>query len=250
MRTPIIIGNWKMNKTVGEALDLVRGIHYGLRFPGNVDVVVAPPFTALFEASEILKKLYIAVSGQDLFWEVSGAYTGEVSGAMLKEAGADYVIIGHSERRQYFGETDDNVNKKALAALKNNLIPIVCVGETLTDRENGEVESVIERQLVSALSNLSEDQALKIIIAYEPVWAIGTGKTATPAEAEEVHLFIRKTIARDFGNNTAEAVRIVYGGSVKPSNAREILSMPDIDGALVGGACLNAEDFIGIIKSV
>lgn len=248
MRTPIIAGNWKMNKTIAEAILLVKGIHYGLRFPGEVDVIVAPPITALHSVAEILKDSYIGVAAQNMHWEDSGAYTGEVSGQFIKEAGADYVIIGHSERRQYFGETDEAVNKKTKAAFKHQLIPIVCIGETLEERESGQIEGVINRQVTDGLSGLTGQETSDLIIAYEPVWAIGTGKTATPDQAEEVHALIRGLISKEFGEETADAVRILYGGSVKPENSRELMNMKNIDGALVGGASLKAEDFIGIIR--
>lgn len=249
MRTTVIAGNWKMNKTIGEAVELVRGIHYGLKWPGGVDVVVAPPFTAIHDVSKALEESYIAVAAQDIFWEESGAFTGETSGLFIKDAGADYVIIGHSERRQYFGETDETVNKKIRAALESNLIPIVCCGETLEERDDGKVDEVISRQISEGLAGFSETEVSKMIVAYEPVWAIGTGKTATPDQAEEVHGMIRELIANQSSTETADAVRILYGGSVKPDNAKELLSLPNIDGALVGGASLKAQDFIEIIKS-
>ncbi len=249
-RTPVIAGNWKMNMTVSEAMELIKGIHYGLPWPGEVDVIVAPPFTALHAAARFLKDSYIAVAAQDLFWEDSGAFTGQISGAFIKEAGADYVIIGHSERRQYFAETDETVSRKTRAALKHDLIPIVCIGETLEEREAGREADVIAGQITGGLSGLSAEEAGNIIIAYEPVWAIGTGKTATPEQAEQVHASIRGIISSEFGSNQADSMRILYGGSMKPQNAGALLSMENIDGGLIGGASLEPSDFIGIIKAI
>jgi len=249
MRTPVIAGNWKMNNTIAAATELVNGIHFGHRWPGDVDVIVAPPLTAIPDVAKILNDSYISVAAQNIHWEPSGAFTGEVSADMIKEAGADYVIIGHSERRQFFGETDETVNKKTKAALETGLIPIVCCGETLEEREGNEVDTVIERQIIDGLSGLTENEVSDLIIAYEPIWAIGTGKTATPDQAEEVHALIRDLISRTFGVETTEKVRILYGGSVKPSNSKELMSLPNVDGALVGGASLTASDFIDIIKS-
>ena len=249
-RTPVIAGNWKMNKTVAETMELVKGIHYGLTWPGEVDVIVAPPFTALHAAAQFLKDSYIAVAAQDLFWEDSGAFTGQISGAFLKEAGADYVIIGHSERRRYFAETDETVNRKTKAALKHGLTPIVCIGETLEEREAGRVTDVILQQIKGGLSGLTPYEAGDIIIAYEPVWAIGTGKTATPEQAEQVHADIRGIIASEFSSSQSDSIRILYGGSMKPQNAGTLLSMANIDGGLIGGASLKPSDFIGIIKAI
>lgn len=248
MRTPVIAGNWKMNMTVAEAVRLVNEIRYGLRNPGNVDVVVAPPSTAIFSVASLLKDSYIGVAAQNIHWEESGAFTGEVAAMFVKEAGADYVIIGHSERRQYFGETDETVNKKIKSALKNNLTPIVCVGETLDEREAGRADEVIKRQIADGLAGLTENEAAGLLIAYEPVWAIGTGKTATPEEAEAVHAMIRNFVAAEFSRSATDTVRILYGGSMKPSNCRELLRQPDIDGGLIGGASLKADDFIEIIN--
>lgn len=238
-----------MNKTIGEALELVKGLHYGLPNPGNVEVIVAPTYLAISKVADFLKNSYIGVSGQDLFWEESGAYTGKIPGGFLKEAGADYVIIGHSERRQYFGETNESVNKRVKAALKHNLIPIVCVGETLEQREAGQVRDVVYAQTVEGLDGLSEQEVADLVIAYEPVWAIGTGVTASKEQAEDAHKIIREIVADKFGASAAAKVRILYGGSVKPANAKELLSQENIDGALVGGASLKAADFIEIIKA-
>lgn len=247
-RIPIIAGNWKMHNTVAESITLVKSLHYGLSWTGEAEVVVAPPFTAIYPVAEILRDSYIKVAGQDLFWEDKGAYTGAVAGSMLKEAGADYVIIGHSERRQYFNETDETVNKRIKAAFRHQLLPIVCVGETLVEREADKVTDVVGRQVQLALDSLPQQELENIIIAYEPIWAIGTGKTASSAQAEEVHIFIRDVLAKNFGENVAAKVRILYGGSVKPDNSKELLMQPNIDGALVGGASLKAADFIDIIK--
>lgn len=249
MRTPVIAGNWKMNMTVSQSIELVKSIYLGLKFPGDVDVIVSPPFTALHAVANELKNSYVAVAAQNLYWEDNGAFTGEISPVFIKDAGADYVIIGHSERRQYFGETDETVNKKIKAALKHNLVPIVCVGETLDEREAGQLDHIIRKQIVNGLNDLSENEVSDIILAYEPVWAIGTGKTATPEQAEEVHAKIKSLIAELFSQAAAENVRILYGGSMKPSNSRELLSKPNIDGGLIGGASLKPEDFIDIIKS-
>lgn len=247
MRTPIIAGNWKLNKTIGEALDLAKALQQGLPTT-KFEVVVAPPYTAINKVAEFLKNSPIKVSAQDMFWEDTGAFTGTISAPMIKEAGAKYVIIGHSERRQLFQETDETVNKKIKAALKHGLIPIFCIGETLAEREAGKINDVITTQLTGGLRDLTANDMAKIVVAYEPVWAIGTGKTATPEQAEEVHVLIRETLAKKFGD-VASGVSILYGGSVKPSNSKELLSKPNIDGALVGGASLKAEDFLGIIKN-
>lgn len=247
MRKPIIAGNWKMNKTIDEALSLVKTLKETLP-PTKYTAIIAPPYTAINKTAEFLKGSPIKISAQDLFWEDSGAFTGAISAAMIKDAGATYVIIGHSERRQFFYETDDTVNKKIKTALKHDLTPIFCIGETLVEREAGKMNDVIATQLDGGLLNLTQNDIVKIVIAYEPVWAIGTGKTATPEQAEEVHGLIRKILAKKFGE-AANEVSILYGGSVKPSNSKELLAKPNIDGALVGGASLKAEDFIGIIKN-
>jgi len=250
MRASIIAGNWKMNLTLSQAIELVDGIQYGLPFPGEVDVVVAPPFLSLQGVAGHLKESYIGVAAQNLYFEDQGAFTGECSGKQVKDAGADYVIIGHSERRQYFGETDEMVNKKIKAALRNELVPIVCVGETLAERERNEVAAVIGRQLAVGLLDLTAGEVSRLIIAYEPVWAIGTGKTAAPDQVEEVHRLIRFSLSMKFNGQAGEAVRILYGGSVNPDNSKELLALPNVDGALVGGASLKAPDFIEIIKNI
>jgi triosephosphate isomerase len=251
MRTTLIVGNWKMNKSISEALELAKALHYGLQCPDatKIEVVVAPPYTALNKTAEFLKDSFVSVSAQDLFWENAGAFTGAISAPMIKDAGAEYVIIGHSERRQLFGETNNTVNKKIKAALKAGLIPIFCIGETLAERETGKVNAVIGIQFFDGLVDLNVEDMKKVVVAYEPVWAIGTGRTATPQQAEEVHAIIRKMLVEKFGQVTADIVRLLYGGSVNPSNSRELLSKANIDGALVGGASLKAEDFIAIIKS-
>lgn len=249
MRKIIIAGNWKMNKTSFEAIELINLLKREINGIEEVDVVVCPPFTALADARDTLLESGIRLGAQNLYWEDSGAFTGEVSAPMLKELGVEYVIIGHSERRQFFGETDETVNKRIRAALKHELLPIVCVGESLKEREAGKTFDVIKAQIGGSLKDLSAEEMGKIILAYEPVWAIGTGKTATPAQAQEVHQFIRNELREIFNPELAEEIRIQYGGSVKPDNARELMSQMDIDGALVGGASLKCSDFAGIIKN-
>lgn len=252
LRKPIIAGNWKMYKTVDEALDLVKQVTAKFDILNNLtaEIIIAPPFTAIAKVADACKNSLLKIAGQNLYWEDAGAFTGEISGSMLKNAGADYVIIGHSERRQYFNETDATVNKKIKAALRNNLLPIFCVGETLTEREANRVEAVIRQQVNVGLDSIDSKDADQLIIAYEPVWAIGTGKTATPEQAQAVHLMIRDMLNRRFNPDIANKMRILYGGSVKPSNSKELLALENIDGALIGGASLKAEDFIAIIKSL
>ncbi len=247
MRKPIIAGNWKMFKTTGEARELVRQLKESLADVDSVEVVVSPPFTALAAVVAELKGSNISVAGQNMYWEESGAYTGEVSPLMLKDIGCTHVIIGHSERRQFFNETDATVNKKVKAALKTGLTPIVCVGETLEEREFGATMKVVERQIRDGLEGLAPQEMEKIVIAYEPIWAIGTGKTATPQQAEEVHHLIRSIIAQR-ADSVARNIRILYGGSVKPDNVDELMVQPDIDGALVGGASLKADSFVRIVR--
>ncbi len=248
MRTPIIAGNWKMNLTWEQSVELIDGIRFGMTFPDEYDVIVAPPFVYLQKIAEILKDSYIGAAAQDLHFEDQGAFTGGVSGKQVKDAGADYVIVGHSERRQYCYETDDIVNKKVKAAFRNGLIPIVCLGETLNEREKGDMSSVISRQMSIGFQGLTPAEISKIIIAYEPVWAIGTGKTASPDQVEDVHRLIRFSLTMSFGGEAAGSARILYGGSVKPDNSKELLSLENVDGALIGGASLKAGDFIKIIK--
>jgi triosephosphate isomerase len=249
MRKKIIAGNWKMNKNVAEAKALVEAIKRDLAQETKVDVVLCPPFTAIDGVSQAVSGSQIAVGAQNMHWEASGAFTGEVSAAMLRELHCRYVILGHSERRQFFGETDAGVNKKTLAALNAGLKPIVCVGETLAERDGGKIESVITTQVNGSLAGMTAAQIKGVVIAYEPVWAIGTGRTATPEQAQEVHALIRGLLVKLSDKATAESVRIQYGGSMKPDNAAELLAKPDIDGGLIGGAALNAASFIEIVKA-
>ena len=249
MRIPLIAGNWKMYKTSSEAIVLAEAVVKALSMPDETQVVVCPPFTALAAVGQIVAGSRIGLGAQDLHWAKEGAYTGEVSAEMLWDIGCRYVIVGHSERRQYFGETDESVNRKSLAALASGLTPIICVGETLFEREAGHAHAVVEAQLKGALSGLKPEQVQGLTLAYEPVWAIGTGKTATPSQAEEMHAHIRRTIALLFGAEIAQGVRILYGGSVKPDNALELLGRSEIDGALVGGASLDAGSFASIVRA-
>jgi len=247
-RMPFIAGNWKMNKTVEEAIDLVRQLKASISNVTGVEVAVAPPFTAFYAVSQELKGSFIRLAAQNVFYEEKGAFTGEVSPIMLKEIGCQYVIIGHSERRQFFGETDETVNRKIKAGLAQGLKPIFCIGETLKEREEGKTFSVIERQIQSGLRGITEGEMRSIVIAYEPVWAIGTGKTATPQQAEEVHRFIREKLERLYTREIAEEVRIQYGGSVTPENIKGLMGQENIDGALVGGASLKSETFSKIVR--
>jgi len=242
-RKPIIAGNWKMHMTVPEALELVGGILPSCSGRTDVEVVLGPPYTALHAVSAAVKDSGIGLAAQNVHHEPKGAFTGEVSASMLKDAGCTHVIIGHSERRQYFHETDEGVNRKLAAVLAAGMTPIVCVGETLAERESGETFRVIETQLSGGLADVGPKQMEASVIAYEPVWAIGTGKTATPDQAAEVHAFIRGLLRKLHGDGIADAVRILYGGSVKPDNVTELMAMEDIDGALVGGASLKADSF-------
>lgn len=247
-RRPLIAGNWKMHKTIAESVALARAVADTSRIGPRTDVVIAPVFTALASVAKVLEGTPIALAAQDLFWESQGAFTGEVSAPMLVDAGCRYVIVGHSERRQYFGETDATVAKKTKAALDAGLIPIVCVGETLGEREAGITFDVIARQLDAVLLTIDEAKLGSVVIAYEPVWAIGTGKTAKSTDAQLAHAFLRDRIHNKVGP-VAQVVRILYGGSVKPDNAAELLAQPDIDGALVGGASLDADAFAKIIRA-
>jgi triosephosphate isomerase len=247
-RLPFIAGNWKMTKTVGEALDLVRQLKASIPKVEGVEVAVAPPFTALYAVQKELEGITIQLAAQNLFYEEKGAYTGEISPMMLKEIGCQYVIIGHSERRQFFGETDDTVNRRIEAALGHGLKVIFCIGETLKEREEGRTFSVIERQVEGGLRKFREMEIKGIVIAYEPIWAIGTGKTATPEQAEEVHRFIRERLERLYSREIAESIRIQYGGSVTPENIKGLMGQENIDGALVGGASLKAETFSKIVR--
>ncbi|MFH2012324.1 MAG: triose-phosphate isomerase [Pseudomonadota bacterium] len=247
MRKIVIAGNWKMNKTVSEAVELISNLKSLTADVTDVEIVVAPPFLAIYHVAQEVKGFNIQVSAQDVFWEEEGAYTGAVSPKMLLDVGCEYVIIGHSERRQYFGETDETVNKKIKSSLQHGLIPIFCVGETLQQRESGDTFNIVETQIKRGLSSLSSSDMENVIIAYEPVWAIGTGKTATSEQAEEVHSFIRKLL-KEIYKDTADRIRILYGGSVKPDNIDGLMAKPNIDGALVGGASLKADDFARIVK--
>ncbi len=247
-RRPIIAGNWKMNKTSAEARDLASKLIQLIARVKERDTVLAPPFTALQAVAEMIKGTDIALSAQNLHWEDKGAFTGEISAEMLLDLGCKYVIIGHSERRQLFGETDGTVNKKLRQALNKGLQPIVCVGEILKEREAGTASGVIERQVTGALQGVTAAEMAKVIIAYEPVWAIGTGKTATPDQANEIHSFIRDRVQASYGKEIAGSLRIQYGGSVTPENVSALMAMPDIDGALVGGASLKPESFAAIVK--
>jgi triosephosphate isomerase len=246
MRRKLIAGNWKMYKTVAEATALVEEIKKGVAgAPG--DALVAPPFTAIAAVVAAAKGSPVAVAAQNMHFEKEGAFTGEVSAPMLVDAGVTHVILGHSERRQYFAETDDGVAKKTKAALAAGLLPISCVGETLAEREAGRTMEVAGRQMDAILAAVTADEARKVVIAYEPVWAIGTGKVATPEQAQEVHAFIRSRIAAKHGQAVADALRILYGGSVKPDNVKGLMALPDVDGALVGGASLNADSFLKLV---
>jgi len=238
-----------MHMTTLETGDLIEGIIENIKEVDGVDVVIAPPFTALEAARETIGSANIGLSAQNVFWEEKGAFTGEISPSMLLDVGCDWVIIGHSERRQFFGETDETVNKRMKAALSAGLKPIFCVGETLDDRESEKTNSVIEAQLVGGFAGIPADDLDQIVVAYEPVWAIGTGKTASPEQAEEVHAFIRKWVSDNYSASIAEGLRILYGGSVKPDNAKELMGQENIDGALVGGASLKAGDFSAIIRA-
>jgi triosephosphate isomerase len=249
MRTPFVVGNWKLNKTIAEAIALVTELKNQLGAVKGVAVGVAPTFVALPAVAKRLEGSSIATCAQDCFWAASGAFTGEVSAPLLADAGATWAIVGHSERRQLFGDTDDGVGKKARAVLAGGLGAIVCVGETLNERDAGRTLGVIDGQLAGALEGIAAGERDRLVIAYEPVWAIGTGRTATPAQAQEVHAHIRKRLGERWGADTAAAIRIQYGGSVKPSNAEALMSEPDIDGALVGGASLEAADFVAIVKA-
>ena len=248
MRKPIIAGNWKMNKTPAETAALIKALVPLVADVDSVDIVVCPPFVDLAAAKEALAGSNIALGAQNMHYEESGAYTGEVSPGMLLALGVEYVILGHSERRQYFGETDEGVNKKVKAALKAGIKPIVCVGETLEERESGITVEVVCKQTKLALLGLSAEEAAGIIIAYEPIWAIGTGKTATAEDANDTIGAIRDAVKQVYGGKTAGAIRIQYGGSMKPSNASELMKKSEIDGGLIGGAALKAEDFAGIVK--
>ena len=243
MRRPLIAANWKMHMTLDEASKLTQRVVEGCRDIRDADIVLAPPFTALAKVRKEVRESSIRLGAQDLYWEEKGAFTGEVSPVMLKDAGCDYVIVAHSERRQLFGETDKSANRKVLAALTHELIPILCVGETEPERDRGVTYVVVDRQVKEALKDVAETQLETIVVAYEPIWAIGTGRTATPAQADEVHQSIRGQLAKLFSADAADQVRILYGGSVKPDNVDDLIAEADIDGALVGGASLKDDSF-------
>ena len=250
MRRKIIAGNWKMHKDLSESQNLISKLINELRNENvNCDIIICPPFTSLSEAAGLVKNTKLKLGAQNMHFEDKGAFTGEVSAAMLKSAGCEYVILGHSERRAIFGESDEMINKKIKKALGTGLKPIFCIGETLQQRESGIMNDVLKHQVTEGLQHISKGEMEKVVLAYEPVWAIGTGVTATPQQAQEVHVFVRKLISSIFGEDTAENLVIQYGGSVKPDNAGELLSQSDIDGALVGGACLESDSFLKIIKS-
>lgn len=245
-RKKFIAGNWKMNTTVAEAVELAKGVVAKVGGSTDVDVAVCPPYTNLAVVAEAIKGSPVKLGAQDVHWEDKGAFTGKVSCAMLKAVGVTYVIIGHSEQRQFFGETDETVNKKVKATLKAGMLPIVCVGELLDERKGGKMQAVVERQTRGAFAGVEKADALKCTIAYEPVWAIGTGETATPAQAQEAHAYIRGVLGSLYGS-AAQDLRIQYGGSMKASNAKELLAQTDVDGGLIGGAALKADDFAGIV---
>ena len=247
MRIPVIAGNWKMHKTSAEARALCQAIRDGAAHATHCQIVLAPPCTALAAAEEVIRDTDLILAAQNVHWEPKGAFTGEISLPMLEDAGCRMVILGHSERRQLFGETDQTVNRRLQAVLKSSLTPIVCIGETLGQREAGNYQAVISQQLAGGLDGLTGQDLLRIILAYEPVWAIGTGRTASPQMAQEVHLGIRGWLSEKFGDEAARQVRILYGGSIKPENISDLMRQPDIDGGLVGGACLEAESFLRII---
>jgi triosephosphate isomerase len=248
MRRPLIAGNWKLHKTVAEALDLVEALKKELTDVEDRDIVVAPVFTALAKAGEALTGSNIFLAAQNCYPENTGAFTGEVSPLLLQDVGCRYIIVGHSERRQIFGEADDFINRKVKAVIAQGLKVILCIGETLEERESGQTLQVLQRQVSEGLKDLTASDMAQVVIAYEPVWAIGTGKTASNEQAQEAHNFLRGLLGETFGKETAEATRILYGGSVKPGNVDGLMAQPDIDGALVGGASLKAADFVRIVR--
>jgi triosephosphate isomerase len=247
MRIPVIAGNWKMHKTLAEARALSQAIRDGASQVTHCQIVLAPPYSALAAVAEVFRGTPLILAAQNVHWEPQGAYTGEISIPMLEDVGCGMVILGHSERRQYFGETDQTVNRRLCAVLGSSLTPIVCIGETLAQREGGSYRAVLSQQLAGGLDLLTPQDLLRIILAYEPVWAIGTGRTASPEVAQEAHRSIRTWLAERFGDETARKVRILYGGSIKPENISDLMRQPDIDGGLVGGACLEAKSFLRII---
>ena len=247
MRKPIIAGNWKMHKTMDEALKLANDIKDEAN-KTDIEIVICCPFTVISEVKRAIEGTKVKLGAQNMHWEEEGAFTGEISANMLKDLGVDYVIIGHSERRQYFNETDEIVNKKVIKAIEKGLKPIICVGETLDEREKNKTFDIVKRQTLIALENIGRDEMINVVIAYEPIWAIGTGKTASSQDANEVIAYIRSLLQDKYGSEISEEIRIQYGGSVKPSNATEIMNEADIDGALVGGASLKAKEFLEIVN--
>jgi len=248
MRHPFIAGNWKMFKTVHDTVVYVKEFRSLVKDMEDVEIVIAPPFTAVYAAAEAARNSNIGVAAQNLHWERDGAFTGEIAGPMIKEAGAEYVIIGHSERRTLFGETDQSVNRKIGAGIAAGLVPIVCIGETLAEREAGETLSVLDRQIKSGFDGVTGEQVGALVIAYEPVWAIGTGRTATAVQAQEAHAHIRQRLRQWFGAPAADECHVIYGGSVKPDNTKDLIAQPDVDGALVGGASLDIKSFFEIVS--
>ena len=248
MRTPLIAGNWKMFKTVDETVKYVKELRLLVKDSHGVEIVIAPPFTAVHAACEAARNGNVGIAAQDLYWEREGAFTGEVSAHMIREAGAEFVIIGHSERRTLFGETNQTVNRKVLAAFGAGLTPIACIGETLDQRERNETFEVLDRQIKQGLDGVTGEQIGQLVIAYEPVWAIGTGRNATAAQAGEAHAHIRQRLRQWFGPDAAELCHVLYGGSVKPENIGELIAQPDVDGALVGGASLDVRSFVEIVN--
>jgi triosephosphate isomerase len=248
MRHPFIAGNWKMHKTVHETVVYVKEFRSLVKDVEDVEIVLAPTFTAIHAAAEAARNSKVGIAGQNLHWEKQGAFTGEISAPMVREAGADYVLIGHSERRQYFGETDQTVNRRLQAALGAGLIPIVCIGETLDQQEAGETHAVLDRQIKDGFDGITGEQVAGLVIAYEPVWAIGTGRTATSAQAQDAHAHVRQRLRQWFGAPAADECHVIYGGSVKPENTAELVAQPDVDGALVGGASLEIKSFFDIIS--
>jgi triosephosphate isomerase (TIM) len=248
MRIPFIAGNWKMYKTVADAVKYVKEFRIVVKDVEGVEIVLAPTLAALHAAAEAARNSNVGIAAQNFHWEREGAFTGEVSAAMVREAGAEYAIIGHSERRTLFGETDATVNRKVAAAFANTITPIVCIGETLDERERNETFDVLDRQIKQGFDGVTAEQLAQLVIAYEPVWAIGTGRNATPAQAGEAHAHIRRRLRQWFGNDAADHCHVIYGGSVKPDNIRDLVSHPDVDGALVGGASLEIKSFADIVS--
>ena len=248
MRRPFIAGNWKMNQSIFQATDLAKALAEGLADVRDRDIMVGPPFLAVPAVAGALAGSNISVGAQDVYWEEEGAFTGEVSPGMLKDAGCSHVIVGHSERRQYFGETDETVNRKVMAVIESGLTVVMCLGETLEERDSGEALKTIGRQLKEGTRNLTTALLDRFVLAYEPIWAIGTGRTASPEQASEAHAFLRSSFGEIFGEGSADSLRIIYGGSVKPANISELMTKEDIDGALVGGASLKADSFVDIVK--